>query len=189
VKQTHKGLRPKRSFIRHDATLEQADLEKDKSMKQNIPIHGPQTISYGWEWYEMGFLVHWTPLSTTVLCIDLPQHLQASIQTALMSSIDRTRFSNPYSIFVVLFSEVLSLYDNSVWSIRNHICDWEAVAFQTPSSLSYRSLTDCREGAKTRAELSSPTRNCKACDPRQGSRHCRIRVCQRPATTIRQLHD
>jgi hypothetical protein len=35
--------------------------------------------------------------------------------------------SDPYFIFAVIMKELVVVYDNSVWAIRNHICNWEAV--------------------------------------------------------------
>lgn len=92
------------------------------------PIHDSQTIQHGWEWYEIGFLVRWTPpSSTTIICFDLPQHVQSSVQSALASRINSSGFSDPFVLFAALLYELVSMYDNSVWSIRNHICEWEAV--------------------------------------------------------------
>ncbi|OCK73236.1 purine and uridine phosphorylase, partial [Lepidopterella palustris CBS 459.81] len=133
VKQTHKNLRPKRSFIRHHAALEELDLEKGHLPNTNEPIHGPRSILHGWEWYEMCLFVHWTPPhSTTILCFDLPKQLQTLVQSALTSNPDMTGCSDPYSVFSVILYNVLCLYDNSVWSIRNHICEWEATRLQEP---------------------------------------------------------
>ena len=128
VKQTRQKLRPKRSFVRHNLALE--DLGPNAL---SMPIHGTRSIQHGWEWYEMGFFVHWTPPhSTKILCFDLPDHLQAILQSALTSNLDKIDFYNPYSVFSMLLYELLSLYDVSVWSLRNHICDWEAVCLDFP---------------------------------------------------------
>lgn len=35
--------------------------------------------------------------------------------------------ADPYAVFAVILDELLWLYDNSVWLIRNHISQWEAV--------------------------------------------------------------
>jgi hypothetical protein len=76
----------------------------------------------------MAFFVHWTPpYSTTLLCFDLPRHMRVSFQSALSSSIDNTDLSDPYSMFSIVIYELLSLYNDSVWSLRNHICAVEAV--------------------------------------------------------------
>lgn len=120
MKQTHERLHPKRSFTRHLPVSESLS-------KVAVPIHDLRSVSHGWEWFEMGFLVHWTPpLSTTIICFDLPQQLQTSIQSALRSNVVKFKFSDPYSLFAVILQELLPLYDGSVWSIRNHICNWEA---------------------------------------------------------------
>ncbi|OCK81526.1 purine and uridine phosphorylase [Lepidopterella palustris CBS 459.81] len=132
VKQIHTKLRHKRSFTRHDSISEKRDPGGNRLPNHNVPLHGPQSIQHGWEWYEMGFLVHWRPDNTTILCLDLPEPLQASIQSALSSSTDEIDFSDPYSFFSILLHEVLSLYDSSVWSLRNHICEWEARRPQEP---------------------------------------------------------
>ena len=131
IKQTFEKLRPKRSFVRYNSAPKNLDLEEGSLLHPQVPIHGPRSIQHGWEWYEMGFFVHWTPPhSTTILCFDLPEPLQASIQSALTSSVDKTEFSDPYSVFSVLLDEILSLYNTSVWSLRNHICAAEAVGLQ-----------------------------------------------------------
>ncbi|KAF2179935.1 purine and uridine phosphorylase [Zopfia rhizophila CBS 207.26] len=129
VKQTHKELQPKSSFTRHHSTGEIGNL-----LNPNTPIHGPQSIRHGWEWYEMGFFVHWTPPhSTTLLCFDIPGHMRASLRSALSSSIDNIDLSDPYSVFSIIIYELLSLYNDSVWSLRNHICGVEATRPQDPN--------------------------------------------------------
>ena len=87
----------------------------------------------------MGFFVCWTPHHTTIMCFDLPQHFQMAFQSTLTSSKDNVELSDPYAVFTVLLYQMISLYDNSVWSIRNHICDWEAVRFSIPT-MSYPPL-------------------------------------------------
>lgn len=93
----------------------------------DVAIHGPQSAQHGWEWYEMGFIASWkrsTPL--TLICFDLPTRSQSMIQSTIDShTID---ISNLYSTFLLVLDELLRLYDESVWSIRNHISQWEAVS-------------------------------------------------------------
>ena len=79
----------------------------------------------------MGFYVHWTPPhNTTVMCFDLPEKVQASIKLALESSLDSIDYKDPYSLFSIITGQIIALYDTSVWSLRNHICNWEAVCYQ-----------------------------------------------------------
>jgi hypothetical protein len=77
----------------------------------------------------MGIFVHWTPHSTTLLCFDFPRHMKTSFRIAVSSSAGSADFSDPYSIYSIVVSELLSLYNDSVWSLRNHICDVEAVSY------------------------------------------------------------
>lgn len=140
VKQTHSRLRPMRSIARPSVTWEKLDIENGRLWNPTIPIHGPRSIQHGWEWYEMCFFVHWTPLSTTIFCFDLPEPLQpTTVKSALTSNMEKIDFSDPYAVFSVLLYELVSLYDSSVWSIRNHICEWESVCLITTS---YMSIVD-----------------------------------------------
>ncbi|KAH7324465.1 hypothetical protein B0I35DRAFT_509206 [Stachybotrys elegans] len=124
VKQVYRNLRPKPSFTWHSS----ADPNTPGG---SSPIHGSTSLPNGWEWYEMGFLVHWVPpSSSTILCFDLPQPLQQSILKGLTSS--KTSFYDPYTVFSNIPFEVISLLDASVWSIRDHICNWEAARYDVP---------------------------------------------------------
>jgi hypothetical protein len=75
----------------------------------------------------MGFFISWKPLGAlTLVCFDLPAQSQSNIQTAMRSrTVDRT---SPHSMFPMIADELLRLYDDSVWSIRNHISQWESVS-------------------------------------------------------------
>ncbi|KAF2022658.1 purine and uridine phosphorylase [Setomelanomma holmii] len=110
VKQTYDKLMPKRTFTPHVANY--------------YPGLGSSSNTIA-EWYEMGFFAFWKPLgSLTLLCFDLPIKSQSRIQSMIGShTID---ISNPYSAFLLISDELLRLYDDSVWSIRNHISQWEA---------------------------------------------------------------
>ncbi|KAK0645977.1 hypothetical protein B0T16DRAFT_457954 [Cercophora newfieldiana] len=132
VKQIQDRLNPKRSFIRHQPTQD-LNPQQVPSRSLSIPIHGPRSIRNGWEWYEMSFFVHWTPTHTTILCFDFPPHLKTSIQLTLTARQEVLPQSDPYAIIATaLLPDLVSLYDNSVWSIRNHICEWEATRKEEP---------------------------------------------------------
>lgn len=153
IKQTTKDLRPKRSFTPHHSSWGTLDLRGNIHSDHKTPLHDPQSIPHGWEWYEIGFFIHWTPPhNTKILCFDLPEHMQMSLRSALMSSAN-TDLSDPYSIFSVIFYQVLTLYDNSVWSIRNHICNWESVRLRLPLKIPLLILIIVDE--TTRPRLSS----------------------------------
>lgn len=123
VKQTYDKLMPKRTFTPHISNHKLGH----SNGSNDIAIHGPQTVQHGWEWYEMGFLTCWKPSgSLTLICFDLPTKSQSKIQSIIDSHI--VDGSNPYSTFLLVSDELLWLYDDSVWSIRNHISQWEAVS-------------------------------------------------------------
>lgn len=121
VKQTYEKLKPKRTFTPHVSNHH----SRPSDWNADIAIHGPQSVGHGWEWYEMGFFTHWNECGlTTLLCFDLPARLHADIQLLFGSqSIDH---SCPYAVFSMITDALLRLYDCSVWSIRNHISQWEA---------------------------------------------------------------
>jgi len=130
VKQAHDTLQPKRTFNRQNSALKSTELYDSGPRRPYVPVHNHTSTRYGWTWYEMGFFVHWTPPnSTTVICFDLPKHLQASIRLALARVTDDIDFGDPYAVLAVLLNEVLCLYDDSVWSLRNHISNWEVVRY------------------------------------------------------------
>ena len=126
IKQTYRTLRPKRSFIEH--------------LPAGTPIHGPKTVPNGWEWFEMGFFVHWKPpRTTTVLCFDTPEKFQSLLGSALRRGGTNVDTADPYSLLSTLIDQVIALYDDSVWSMRNHVCAAEAVRL----SRSRRNLDWC----------------------------------------------
>jgi hypothetical protein len=124
VKQTYDKLKPKRTFTPHvsNHTL------IPKNWNADIAIHGSQSTRHGWEWYEMGFFTYWNQSNVaTLLCFDLPAKLLPDIQSVFGSQSNDS--SCPYSAFSLISDALLRLYDDSVWSIRNHISQWEAVSF------------------------------------------------------------
>ncbi|KAI9692698.1 MAG: hypothetical protein M1820_009449 [Bogoriella megaspora] len=133
VKQTYETLRPKPGYVQYYKDHKMSFPREDQPQRQYVPVHNEQSTPYGWTWYEMGFFVHWKPPhSTTILCFDVPQHLQASIQSSSARLAEGIDFSDPYAIFPIVFDEVIALYDDSVWSLRNHISAREASRLQEP---------------------------------------------------------
>lgn len=182
VKQTHERLQPNPAFARHHAASPaRAGLSK--------PIHSENSTQYGWTWHEMGFFVQWKPLTgTTVLCFDLPQALQTSVQAALgRDPGGKVYSSDPYSLFAVLIEELLSLYDASVWSIRNHICDWEVVC-HPPFSCCPCFSTDRFPGPPPRARLPPTVRDLQARYSHQRNPNRGVEVRQRPPEATPRLH-
>ncbi len=79
----------------------------------------------------MGFFVHWRPpQTTTVLCFDAPERLQSLLGSALQHKGSNIDIADPYSLLSTLIDQVIVLYDESVWSMRNHVCSAEAVSLK-----------------------------------------------------------
>lgn len=86
----------------------------------------------------MGFFVHWTPpQTTTVLCFDTPEKLQSLLGSALQQRGSNVDIADPYSLLSTLIDQVLALYDESVWSMRNHVCAAEAVSLKQYNARTY----------------------------------------------------
>lgn len=125
VKQTYDELRPKRTFTPH---ISNHTVDSGRWSTETA-VHGPQSISHGWEWYEMGFLMSRNASGQlTLLCFDLPAKSQSAVESAFQTQ--ALDVACPYAVFASISDELLRLYDNSVWSIRNHISRWEAVRQQ-----------------------------------------------------------
>ena len=80
----------------------------------------------------MGIFVRWlTSGQVTVLCFDAPQKLSSSLELMLPCNIGKIDPSSPYSVPSLIIDEIINLYDQSVWSLRNHISNQETVEFLT----------------------------------------------------------
>jgi hypothetical protein len=65
-------------------------------------------------------------LALTLLCFDLPVKLEKDIQSNFCSH--DVSFWCPYAMFPLISDVLLQLYDDSVWTVRNHISQWDAVS-------------------------------------------------------------
>jgi hypothetical protein len=142
VKQTYEVLRPKQSFIKHDSS--------------GVQVHTPASAKHGWEWYEMGIFVRWlTSGQITVFFCNAPQKLSSSLELMLPFNIEKIVTSNPYSVSSLIIDEIIALYDQSVWSLRNHISNQEAVKFRYSIDPSCSQPANITTESRTRARLSS----------------------------------
>ncbi|CAI6342361.1 unnamed protein product [Periconia digitata] len=121
VKQTYDTLKPKRTFTPHVSNHQSGTDGRDAE----IIVHGPQSARYGWEWYEMGFIACWNPSGlVTLVCFDVPERMQSNFQSLFDANTVDT--SSPHAVFSLVSDALLRVYDDSVWSLRNHISQWEA---------------------------------------------------------------
>jgi hypothetical protein len=96
----------------------------------------------------MGFFAYWTQSGPTILlCFDMPAKSQSDVQSMFCSQ--DISCSCPYAVFSLISDALLRLYDDSVWALRNHISQWEAVSLVLRTCwLTAVGLTRDREGHK-----------------------------------------
>ena len=85
---------------------------------KQIRRDSPNTDAF-YVWDKIGFFTYWLPDHHVVLCFDLPSALQSRLQSTLSSNQDKFRVNDPYSIHTFIVEEVSSLFDISVWSLRD----------------------------------------------------------------------
>ncbi|ERF75849.1 hypothetical protein EPUS_01215 [Endocarpon pusillum Z07020] len=74
----------------------------------------------------MGFFTQCTaPNRTTVLCFDVPDSFRHRLRESLRLSSGKGHDYNRYTLHAFLTSEVINLYDISVWTIRDVVRDVE----------------------------------------------------------------
>ncbi|KAI9783530.1 MAG: hypothetical protein M1839_003700 [Geoglossum umbratile] len=80
-----------------------------------------------YKWYEMGFFTYWDHSSRCkVLCIDTPKDLPSRLMEVLEKSPPDRR--DPFAMHAPLIDQIVRLYDDSVWAIRDPIRKIEKVS-------------------------------------------------------------
>jgi hypothetical protein len=80
-------------------------------------------------WYEMGFFTRWDyPGRCRVLCIDTPEELQSGLETALRSQSSLLELGDPFAMHAPLIDQIILLYDDSVWRVRDPVRKFEKVS-------------------------------------------------------------
>jgi hypothetical protein len=81
-----------------------------------------------YKWYEMGFFTHWDDSDCCrVLCIDTPKELQRGLHTVLQNQSPHLDFADPFVMHVPLIDQIILLYDDSVWRVRDPVRKIEKV--------------------------------------------------------------
>lgn len=112
-----------------------------RCLVKNVLKPGEETQSgKRYTWYEMGFFTCWDSLGCCrVLCIDTPQDLQSALETVLQKPFLDPR--DPFAMHVPLIDQIVKLYDDSVWLIRDEVREIEevssSVVFQGRTSLTH----------------------------------------------------
>ena len=69
----------------------------------------------------MSFFTRWTRISSVTLCFDVPKTSQMRTHQALVSRQQRLDFRDIYAGHVIVLDEVLALFDESVWALRDEV--------------------------------------------------------------------
>ena len=92
----------------------------------------PVQSSYSWS--EMSFYTTWTPELTINLCLDVPKPSQMRLHQALASRQKPFDPRDIYASHVVLLDEILAMFDESVWALRDGVRRIEIVLKFAPST-------------------------------------------------------
>ncbi len=79
----------------------------------------PKQSTYSWS--EMSFYTKWSPFSSVILCFDVPKTSQMRTHQALASSQQRLDLKDIYAGHAMVLDEVLALFDESVWALRDEV--------------------------------------------------------------------
>ena len=123
----------------------------------------PMQSSYSWA--EMSFYTKWTPHSTLNLCFDVPMAFQVRLRQALYSHEQPFGVGDFYASHVKILDQILMLFDESVWALRDGVRQIEKVfENRDPLGSSSRQCSDSlgpKRKLSTKGRLSLSARPCK----------------------------
>ena len=85
----------------------------------------PMQSSYSWT--EMSFYTKWTPNFTLNFCFDVPMAFQVRLRQALDSRVQPLGVGDLYASHVRILDQILMLFDESVWALRDRVRQIEKV--------------------------------------------------------------
>jgi hypothetical protein len=98
---------------------------------KEIALHSKQTIPHGWEWYETTLMISWNAeRGVTIIVLDAPTQMKSALRVSLQEHAEGLDMTDPYALLTELIEQMISLYTDSIWSIRNHVCHCESVGVQ-----------------------------------------------------------
>lgn len=138
-------------------------------------ISPKNTVGGDYVWHEMTFCCTWVDQKELViLCFDFPEHLQESLISTVSRTLNPTVSTDSAQLMTYSFGslhctiveQVVSLYDDSVWSIRDSLRHLEKV--RSSVSLNYwTSIVDLELETSAsnygRPWLRSPPWSCPSC--------------------------
>ena len=86
----------------------------------------PMQSSYSWD--EMSFFTKWTPHCTLNFCFDVPMTSQIRLRQALDSDEQPFGVNDLYASHVRILDQILMMFDESVWALRDGVRQIEKVS-------------------------------------------------------------
>ena len=75
----------------------------------------------------MSFYTKWTPHFTITFCFDVPMASQVQLRQALGSCEQPFNLKDPYTSHARILDQILIMFDESVWAIRDGVRKIEKV--------------------------------------------------------------
>ena len=91
-------------------------------------------IQSSYSWSEMSFYTTWTTEFTINLCFDVPKASQMRLHQALNLRQKPFDTRDIYASHVLLLDEVLAMFDDSVWALRDGVRQIEIVSKNAAST-------------------------------------------------------
>jgi hypothetical protein len=122
----------------------------------------------GYVWYQMGFFALQNAAGrTTVLCFDTPDRFRLQLLEDLNSSSRGFKEPDIHQLHTFLVEQILNLYDESVWALRDIVREVEKVSgvdVEEVSRIIIQLLGTIRSTSH-RAQLPFSSRYRKTCNP------------------------
>ncbi|KAH0552956.1 hypothetical protein GP486_006846 [Trichoglossum hirsutum] len=97
------------------------------------PSCGDSARGTPYKWHKMDFVTKWSPPNqNVVLCFSTSRDSQDQLRDALSSRLENRNVCDPYMLHTVIVDEVLSIFDRSVWSLRDLVLSVEKVVMPRP---------------------------------------------------------
>jgi hypothetical protein len=110
-----------------ERVVSEVDESTNSSDQITLEVNRNAQSGKHYRWYEMGFFTRWDHSGRCrVLCIDTPKELPSKLQKVLQKS--PFDLKDPFAMHGPLIDQIVKLYDDSVWAIRDPIRKIEKVS-------------------------------------------------------------
>jgi len=78
-------------------------------------------------WITMSFIAWWNTNQSLVFCFGVPPEVQVNIESGIQRDSRQFNSHDPFALLAPVIDEMVSLFDQSVWRIRDQIRAVEVV--------------------------------------------------------------